>query len=464
MAIPILVMEFLPTNLSSCIDEYGILPKEINYSILHDVSLGLNYLHSQSPPIIHRELSANNVLLAFNMTAKISDLGVARIFNLTPLQMSRMTETPGTPSYMPPEVMVADPKYDTSVDVFSYGIMMIHVFSGKWPHPNSVQVCVGSDGQLIPVSEAKRREQYLRNIGHDHLLMDLILKCISNDPPQRGTASEIVQRLKDAVVHFPPSFVYKLEMLTQIEALGEEKRGLVAENAQKCEKIEHEQKRVKEMEEEHRRRVEHLEIVTSTEIELLRSEVRDVNAQVEMITSEKQTIESEKELFSKTIETERQTFREANKAQKSVFEKPIETKRETYKESIESLKIFFEEEKEALQQSIEEEKEAHRKTVESHRKIQETHAIDIRMLQSKFDAIKLESVSENANLTVENSQMKAALASKEQELATMTISLTRKDSEIASKKTALAQKDDRIKSLNHQVMRVRGYLLSKTQV
>ena len=50
---PILVMEFLPTNLTSCIEKYGILPKEISFSILHDVALGLYYLHSRSPPIIH---------------------------------------------------------------------------------------------------------------------------------------------------------------------------------------------------------------------------------------------------------------------------------------------------------------------------------------------------------------------------------------------------------------------------
>ena len=67
---PILVMEFLPTNLTSCIERYGILPKEMNYSILHDVALGLCYLHSQTPPIIHRDLSSNNVLLTPNMTAK----------------------------------------------------------------------------------------------------------------------------------------------------------------------------------------------------------------------------------------------------------------------------------------------------------------------------------------------------------------------------------------------------------
>ena len=81
---PILVMEFLPINLTSCIEEYGILPNSTSYSILHDVAVGLNYLHSQRPPIIHRDLSSNNVLLASNMTAKISDLGVARILHLTP--------------------------------------------------------------------------------------------------------------------------------------------------------------------------------------------------------------------------------------------------------------------------------------------------------------------------------------------------------------------------------------------
>ena len=68
------------------------------------------------------------------MKAKVSDLGVAKIVNLTPLQVSRMvhnTQAPGTPAYMPPEALVATPKYDKSIDVFSFGIMMIHMFSGS---------------------------------------------------------------------------------------------------------------------------------------------------------------------------------------------------------------------------------------------------------------------------------------------------------------------------------------------
>ena len=85
---PILVMEYLPLNLTSCIEKYRIMPTEISYSILYDVALGLCYLHSQVPPIIHRDLSSNNVLLDSNMKAKISDLSVARILNFSPLQIS----------------------------------------------------------------------------------------------------------------------------------------------------------------------------------------------------------------------------------------------------------------------------------------------------------------------------------------------------------------------------------------
>ncbi|XP_064384117.1 uncharacterized protein LOC135333128 [Halichondria panicea] len=129
--LPILVMEFIPTNLTKCLECYGIFPDEISFSILYDVSLGLAYLHGQTPPIVHRDLSGSNILLSSNMTAKIADLGVARILNLTPLQM---TEVPGTPAYMPPEVMVANPHYDTSIDQFSFGILMIQAFTATWPN------------------------------------------------------------------------------------------------------------------------------------------------------------------------------------------------------------------------------------------------------------------------------------------------------------------------------------------
>ena len=115
---PVLVMEFLPATLAECIDKYGVMPEETCYSVLRDVILGLHFLHDRPDPIIHRDLSANNVLLTSDMKAKISDLGVAKILQANRAQFAAtMTKLPGTMSYMPPETQVARPKYNTKVCV-----------------------------------------------------------------------------------------------------------------------------------------------------------------------------------------------------------------------------------------------------------------------------------------------------------------------------------------------------------
>ena len=219
---PILVMEFLPTNLTSCIEQYGILPKEISYSILYDVALGLCYLHSQTPPIVHRDLSSNNILLTPNMTAKISDLAKAKILleNVS-TGRSRMTTNPGNIDFMPPEAFMANPVYNTGIDEFSYGIMMIHVFSGKWPAPQIGQTRIEKiegENKPVPVTEAERRKEFLDDIGKDHPLMKLILKCINNDSLSRAHASEIVERLAEMVKEFPAFFANRLDMLKRITA------------------------------------------------------------------------------------------------------------------------------------------------------------------------------------------------------------------------------------------------------
>ena len=193
------------------------------------MSLGLAYLHGQAPPIIHRDLSGNNVLLSTNMTAKISDLGIAKMLNLTLLQ--QMTETPGTQAYMPPEVMVANPHYDVGVDEFSFGALMIHVFTAEWPAPKLGQTRVDPSNPQVPiaVTEVERREDFFDKIGPDHPLVDLIIRCKSNNPNLRPHAPEIVQRMSDLVSHFPASFENRIEMLHRISTTEFEKRELQEE-------------------------------------------------------------------------------------------------------------------------------------------------------------------------------------------------------------------------------------------
>ena len=94
---------------------------------------------------------------------------------------------------------------------------MVHVFSGKWPEPQLVPNLTEFDGKLTPVSEAKRREAFLRVIGNDHPLMNLIHQCIDNDPKRRPCSESIVDLLalemeKDAV-----PFDNRLQMLSCIQ-------------------------------------------------------------------------------------------------------------------------------------------------------------------------------------------------------------------------------------------------------
>ena len=134
---------------------------------------------------------------------------------------------------MPPEVMLANPKYDASVDEFSYGILMIHTFSGRWPEPQIGPVRTEPDGTMVPVSEAERRKVYFHAISIDHPLMELILKCIHNHPKSRAHASEIVKQLEEMVLKFPASFANRLEMLKQIEEDKVEKSVLIKEGERK---------------------------------------------------------------------------------------------------------------------------------------------------------------------------------------------------------------------------------------
>ncbi|MCG8626275.1 MAG: hypothetical protein MJE68_30295, partial [Proteobacteria bacterium] len=102
----------------------------------------------------------------------------------------------------------------TSVDEFSYGIMMIHMFSGQWPEPQVGPSRI-KESQLIPVTEAERREKFFEPIKDGHPLMDLIHRCINNDPRLRPHAGEIIRHVSRVAAQFPASFANRLEMLGQ---------------------------------------------------------------------------------------------------------------------------------------------------------------------------------------------------------------------------------------------------------
>jgi len=75
--LPVLVMEYLPQSLDALLEHRLNIPITMKVAFLNDVAKGLAYLHSHEPPIIHRDLTARNVLLNSAMVAKITDFGVS---------------------------------------------------------------------------------------------------------------------------------------------------------------------------------------------------------------------------------------------------------------------------------------------------------------------------------------------------------------------------------------------------
>ena len=121
-ALPVLVMERLDRSLDDLLETSPGLPLPLKLSLLTDVARGLLYLHTQNPPIVHRDLSARNVLLTSSLVAKISDLGNAHIVNLQPGQLARtLTRVPGAHLYMPPESFDQRSRYGPRLDIFSFG-------------------------------------------------------------------------------------------------------------------------------------------------------------------------------------------------------------------------------------------------------------------------------------------------------------------------------------------------------
>lgn len=93
---------------------------------------GLAFLHHNCiPHIIHRDMKSSNVLLDENLEARVSDFGMARHMNAVDTHLSVSTLA-GTPGYVPPEYYQSF-KCSTRGDVYSYGVVLLELLTGKQP-------------------------------------------------------------------------------------------------------------------------------------------------------------------------------------------------------------------------------------------------------------------------------------------------------------------------------------------
>jgi len=180
---PMIITEILTVDLRTAYRQNKLETNTLKLRIFQDVACALNYLHLHREPIIHRDVSAPNVLLEEmpkgSWKAKLSDFGSANLVRLaaTPGEGAiiyaapeTFPQSPSSPNPLPPQT----PK----IDVYSYGVLLCEVITCRFPDPSEFTNMLGVVKSQWP------------------LMHSLITSCTEHNPIQRPTMENILMQLE----------------------------------------------------------------------------------------------------------------------------------------------------------------------------------------------------------------------------------------------------------------------------
>eukprot|EP01094_Clydonella_sp_ATCC50884_P029028 TRINITY_DN892_c0_g1_i1.p1 TRINITY_DN892_c0_g1~~TRINITY_DN892_c0_g1_i1.p1 ORF type:complete len:569 (-),score=165.69 TRINITY_DN892_c0_g1_i1:308-2014(-) len=164
----------------------GPMPWTRRTSMTLDVARGLLYLHTRTPPIVHRDVKSLNVLVTKEWKGVVSDFGLTKV-----KECARLDTRCGSPAWSAPEVLRGE-AYGESADVFSFGIVMWEIAMQQPPYlgmePNQIigQVAFQQPGLRPPIPQDCPDAQFV----------ELMQRCWGDNPHTRPLFPEIVEILK----------------------------------------------------------------------------------------------------------------------------------------------------------------------------------------------------------------------------------------------------------------------------
>ena len=185
--LPFYVMPYVDgESLRARLSRVGPLPVTIAASILRDVAKALEFAHEKG--IVHRDIKPDNVLLA-GSTAAVSDFGIGKAIAASRISSDSATltdfgSTLGTPQYMAPEQVAADPAVDHRADLYAFGCMAYELLTGEPPFAGrSAAALFRAHIVEDPAPIGSKRADV------PSALAALIGRCLEKDPARRPSSA-----------------------------------------------------------------------------------------------------------------------------------------------------------------------------------------------------------------------------------------------------------------------------------
>ncbi|OAY68903.1 putative serine/threonine-protein kinase [Ananas comosus] len=182
----------------------GVLTWPIRMQIAIETAEALGYLHAVEPPIMHRDVKTNNILLDAGFHVKVADFGLSRLFPTNATHVS--TAPQGTPGYVDPEYHTCFQLTDKS-DVYSFGVVLAELISSK-PAVDLSRCRNEINLANMAINKIQRSElaQLVDpTLGYDSdwvirkmitMVAELAFRCLQHDGDMRPPIKEVLEVLR----------------------------------------------------------------------------------------------------------------------------------------------------------------------------------------------------------------------------------------------------------------------------
>ena len=173
---PSILLEFCPKNLNQAIIDMSDIEK---VCCIFEICLGMEAVHAKN--VIHRDLKPENILIDAYGHVKISDFGISCYVDIEN-QTNSKTAGIGTLKFMAPELLKESTHYDCKVDIYSFGVVIFFILTGKLP---SINIIDQGNGKKAAIPKKVNK-----------ISRELINKCWAADPIDRPSFTEIIEYIK----------------------------------------------------------------------------------------------------------------------------------------------------------------------------------------------------------------------------------------------------------------------------